>query len=135
MLAQVIAPHEALVTHGTRKAFFTSMGAEMPRQFVGTGEPFAAPFPAAGVRALPRVGPDVRLQVGAFPVSLTAPRKGAYVRSLLLLSWRRLRSRRLGDKARIRAGRELGSAAHTVSFRWSLGGSGNRFGWLSGGVQ
>lgn len=41
MFCQVIASHEAFVTHGTGESLFTGVGSQMSLQFIGTGKTFA----------------------------------------------------------------------------------------------
>lgn len=100
MLAEVIAPHEALVTYWTREAFLTRVGSKMSRELVGAGKSLAASFPIARVRSFASVRSDMSFQMRAFSVSFTASAERANVGPLLLLpSRRRPGSGRLRNEA------------------------------------
>lgn len=47
MLGQVVAPHEPPLTHGAGEFLLTSVGAPVPGELVGAGEPPLAALPAA----------------------------------------------------------------------------------------
>lgn len=64
----------------------------MPRELVGARESAPAPRPLAPERALARVSPDVRLEVGAFEVRLAAARVRADVGAAALFGGQRRRS-------------------------------------------
>ena len=66
----MVAPGESLEAEVTLEGFVSRVFPEVPGQFVRPGELPPAVLPAAHVRLLPRVGPQVGLQVGALGVHL-----------------------------------------------------------------
>lgn len=52
MLGQMVAPHEAPVTHGTGEFLLPGVGAAMSGKFIGAGKPSFAAFPATAERFL-----------------------------------------------------------------------------------
>ena len=82
VLAQVVAPHKALVAHGTREPLLAGVRAQVSLQLVRPREPLAAEEPVAHERPLAGVPPQVRLQVRRLAVHLAAPGDVAAVQSL-----------------------------------------------------
>lgn len=83
VLAEVIGAHESLVADGAREPLLPRVGPQVPLQFVGPRETFAAKQPVAHEGPLARVPPEVRLQVGRFTVDFAAARDVAAVDVLL----------------------------------------------------
>lgn len=82
VLAQVVAPHEALVAHRAREPFLAGVGAEVSLQLVGPSEPFSAEKPVADKRPLAGVPPQMRLEVRGLSVHFPAAGDVAAVESL-----------------------------------------------------
>lgn len=72
VLAQVVAPHEALVTDRAGEALLPRVGAQVPLQLVGAGEPFAAEEPVADEGPFPGVPAQVGLEVRGLAVDFAA---------------------------------------------------------------
>lgn len=81
---QVVGPGEGPLAELTLKGAVTGVLAKVSRQLIGPGKLPAAALPAALVRFLAGMGPQVSLQVGGLGVGLAAARVGAGVRGDLL---------------------------------------------------
>lgn len=68
VLAQVVAPHKALVAHRARKSFLPCVGAKVPLELVRSGEAFSAKQPVAHEGPFSSVPSEVRFEVGCFAV-------------------------------------------------------------------
>lgn len=90
---QVVAPHEALVTHGTVEALFACVRAIVTGELVRSGELLAAACPGTLKGALTGMDPKMGFKVGRLAVHLPAASKRAAVS--LLGAWQSPRRRRL----------------------------------------
>lgn len=68
VLAQVVAPHKALVAHRARKSFFPCVGTKVPLKLVRSGEAFPAKKPVAHEGPFSGVPSEVRFEVRCFAV-------------------------------------------------------------------
>lgn len=82
VLAQVVAPHEALVAHRASEPFLAGVGAKVSLELVGPSEPFAAEKPVADKRPLAGVPSQMRFEVRGLSVHFTAAGNVAAVESL-----------------------------------------------------
>ena len=74
VFAEVVAPHEALVTHGASEPLLTCVGAQMPLKLVRSCEPLATEQPVTDEGTFACVPPEMSLQVRGFVVDLAATR-------------------------------------------------------------
>ena len=72
VLAEVVGTHEAFVADGAGEALLAGVRSEVAGQLVRAGKPLVAAFPATRVGSLPGVRTDVRLQMRALPIGLSA---------------------------------------------------------------
>lgn len=84
MFRQVVTPHEPLAAVRANKALLARVSPQVSLQLVRPGETLATEQPVAHKWPLPRVPPQVRLEVRSFPVNFPAARYVTYV--LLLLA-------------------------------------------------
>lgn len=82
VLAQVVAPHEALVAHRASEPFLACVRAQVSLELIGAREPLAAEKPVADERPLAGVPPQVRFEVRRLPVDFAAAGDVAAVESL-----------------------------------------------------
>ena len=81
----MVGPRESSVAQLAVERLVAGMFTPVPCQLVAASEAPAAVVPAADVRLLPGVGPEVGFQVRGFGVLLAAPRVLACVRRSLAL--------------------------------------------------
>lgn len=72
VLRQMIRTHESLVADRTRESLFAGVGPQVPLEFIGTGEAFAAEEPVADEGSFAGVPTEMGFQVGGFAVDLAA---------------------------------------------------------------
>lgn len=82
VLAQVVTPHKALVTHRASKPFLAGVGAQVSLELIGPSEPFATEKPVADKRPLAGVPSQMRLEVRCLSVHFTAAGNVAAMESL-----------------------------------------------------
>lgn len=83
MFGQMIAAHEAFIANWTSETFLTGVSAQMPLQFIGTSESFAAEEPIANEWSLTGVPSEMGFQMARLAVDLTTARDMAIVCILL----------------------------------------------------
>lgn len=72
MFAEMVAAHETLVADGAGEALLSGVGAEVPLELIGAGEPLTAEEPIANEGSLPRVPAQVSLQMRRLAVYFAA---------------------------------------------------------------
>lgn len=79
MFGQVVAPHEALVTHWAVEALLARVCAVVARQLVGPGELLATVWPGTLKGAFTGMDPQMGFEVGRLAIHLPAAGEGAAV--------------------------------------------------------
>lgn len=87
VLGEVVRAGESLIAHMASVGLHPRVRASVASEFVRSGESPRAPWPRAHERLLPRVAPQVSLQVRGLGVDLPAARVSALEHPPLIASW------------------------------------------------
>ena len=80
VLRQMIGSHKPPHANWTLEGLLASVDLSVAAELVGAGEPLAAIFPSAVIRALPAVRAQMRCEMGLLFVGLAAAGLGTLVR-------------------------------------------------------